>query len=768
MNRRALNSSNNSVSPWKGYLLVGLIFGLLAGIGFYSFQKGMNVHRNFAPLLDAVMQSKLEISRAHAVSTEMISGIQPHDFADFTAHLDSAIEDLQQIVEGDSSGQGKIVPLKNEDITGRVEKIQLSINELERLTQHWLKRKAKSAINTDYEEEHGAVYDDINARLNALFNSIQQIMKREERAFLQTRGLLLFIVISLCVLFWGIFYLYEREKKENFLALQRTNQRLSSLIGASPLAIVTLDGEGKVLSWSPAAERIFGWKEAEVIGKFNPTVPEAFGQKFLRDINEIINHLIPISMEVKCLKKDGSFADVRIFSAPVADENVATAAVLGIMEDISERIQLDEALKKSEEKFRNLFDSSRDAIVLISPKKGFTACNFAAQEMFGCANEEEFLKYSVIDLSPEFQPDGKSSQEKYWELIDLAVKGGSHFFEWLHKRLDGSEFYTSILLSRMEIADDIILQATIRDITEQKKAIEELETTKLDLENLFRSVDDMLIVIDDQFNLIRVNDTACRWFGVQEASEVLNRKCYEVFHQRKEICVDCPSQKAFASGKAVHLEKFSQGLQKYLYVSASPVFGSDGETVKVTEIARDITRRKETEKELQANEEKYRVLFESSADGILIADVEKRKFTHANRAICEMLGYSAEEILKLGIEDIHPKEALPQIIAEFEAQAREEKTMATDIPTLCKDGEIKIMDIGTVKTTLNGISCNVGFFRDISRRKKIEEEIKARMKEIEDFNNMAVDRELRMIELKEEINQLLTERGEMPRYQPVE
>jgi len=174
-------------------------------------------------------------------------------------------------------------------------------------------------------------------------------------------------------------------------------------------------------------------------------------------------------------------------------------------------------------------------------------------------------------------------------------------------------------------------------------------------------------------------------------------------------------------------------------------------------IARDITERKKSEEKIKESEEKYRSLFEASADGILIADIETKKFKFANSAICQMLGYNQDELLQMAIMDIHPKKDLSFVISEFEAQAKKEKILAEKIPCLRKDGSIFYADINTTQITLNGHRSNVGLFRDITERKKAEEELQRKNKDLERFNKLSVDRELKMIELKKKIIEMETE-----------
>ncbi|MBN1787437.1 MAG: PAS domain S-box protein [Sedimentisphaerales bacterium] len=120
----------------------------------------------------------------------------------------------------------------------------------------------------------------------------------------------------------------------------------------------------------------------------------------------------------------------------------------------------------------------------------------------------------------------------------------------------------------------------------------------------------------------------------------------------------------------------------------------------------------------------YKVLFESSPDGIAIAEVETMEFIHCNPALCRMLGYSEEELKGLGVKDIHTKEDLNWVVSEFQALARRKKTLARDIPFLRKDRTIVYADISATKALIDGKECNIGFFRDVTERRKTEEEFK--------------------------------------------
>jgi PAS domain S-box-containing protein len=139
--------------------------------------------------------------------------------------------------------------------------------------------------------------------------------------------------------------------------------------------------------------------------------------------------------------------------------------------EVADRQGTEQALRESEEKHRLLYETSRDAIMTLAPPTWrFISGNPATVQMFGAKNEEEFTSQRPWKLSPERQPDGRASAEKAIEMIETAMREGSHFFEWTHRRLNGEMFPATVLLSRIMLAGKAFLQATVRDIRSAGKA----------------------------------------------------------------------------------------------------------------------------------------------------------------------------------------------------------------------------------------------------------------------------------------------------------
>ncbi len=140
------------------------------------------------------------------------------------------------------------------------------------------------------------------------------------------------------------------------------------------------------------------------------------------------------------------------------------------------RKQEEETLRISALRYRLLFESSRDALMTLAPPSWkFTGANEAAVKLFGASSLAEFTALGPWDVSPERQPDGRPSGEKAQEMIVTVMRVGSHMFEWEHQRLGGQPFAANVLLTRMEVGEELFLQANVRDISERKKLESELK-----------------------------------------------------------------------------------------------------------------------------------------------------------------------------------------------------------------------------------------------------------------------------------------------------
>lgn len=138
-------------------------------------------------------------------------------------------------------------------------------------------------------------------------------------------------------------------------------------------------------------------------------------------------------------------------------------------------------------------------------------------------------------------------------------------------------------------------------------------------------------------------------------------------------------------------------------------------------IIEDITERVKVLEKLKESEERYRTLFEGAGEGILVTDIETKKFLYANPAICTLLGYSKNEMLGLSIMDVHPEWAIDDIISGIKYQTNYENNIITNVACKTKIGQIIYVNINTSQISFNNKKCIIGFFTDITEKKKSEE-----------------------------------------------
>ncbi len=173
---------------------------------------------------------------------------------------------------------------------------------------------------------------------------------------------------------------------------------------------------------------------------------------------------------------------------------IVIGSIVGVLsETIVERTN---ELRESEAKYRTMFDCPSDAIMLLD-EKGFLDCNNATLRIFGFSNKEDFLKMPTFQISPPYQLDGVDSRTATNIKIAKAFKKGTDHFEWVYRKNNGEDFYADVLLTALDFNGKQILQANVRDITEQKRA-QELHIENIRLENESKTKSEFLAAMSHE------------------------------------------------------------------------------------------------------------------------------------------------------------------------------------------------------------------------------------------------------------------------------
>ncbi len=209
--------------------------------------------------------------------------------------------------------------------------------------------------------------------------------------------------------------------------LQKTNQMLQAIIDASPLAIFTLDHDLRVTSWSPSAERIFGWSREEALGQYNPIVPEEKWDEFKALVSKVLSGVGYSDNEVKRRTKDGHAIYVNVSTEPLLDAHGNVVGAMGVIQDITKRKRAEEEVRESQQRLADIIEFLPDATLVIDKDGTVIAWNRALEAMTGVRAEEMLGKGNYEYALPFYG-------ERRPILIDLA----------LHPDLEREKEYTAI------------------------------------------------------------------------------------------------------------------------------------------------------------------------------------------------------------------------------------------------------------------------------------------------------------------------------------
>lgn len=310
-------------------------------------------------------------------------------------------------------------------------------------------------------------------------------------------------------------------------------------------------------------------------------------------------------VEFRIVRPDGSVRWIRTRTFPVHDSHGKLCRVAGFAEDITERRKTDDALGRSEAKFKALFEAAKDAILIVKEKR-FVDCNPSAEILFAC-QKADIVGRSPLDFSPPEQPDGRLSSDKAAEKMAAAMNGQPQSFGWRHMRLDGTAFDAELSLNRVITPEGEHLQAIIRDVTERKRVEEDLKLFRL----LVDESNDAIQVIDhDTMRFIDVNERACTSLGYTR-DELLTMRVPDIDPTVDEATHASVDDELRKSGRAIF-----QGLQRRKDGSTFPVEVSlrpvQLDRRYMVCAIRDVTERKQVESDLQKAHTRLRIALEES------------------------------------------------------------------------------------------------------------------------------------------------------------
>jgi len=323
--------------------------------------------------------------------------------------------------------------------------------------------------------------------------------------------------------------------------------------------------------------------------------------------------------------------------------------LVGVIRDITDRKRAEEELRTNQTKYKTLFDSAGDAIMLLTPEKGFTGGNPATIKLFGCRDEQEFTSNSPDKLSPEYQPDGSLSSVKAQQMMAIALEKGSHFFEWTHRRVNGEEFFATVLLTKMELMGKPVLQATVRNITESRKAEEVMRKLQNEQQIILDSVRAMIFYKDKENRLIRVNREFCDIMG-KTKEQLEGKSLFDLYPKEQAEAFWKDDKEVIATGKpklGILEPMLAHENTRWRLTDKIPYRNERGEIIGIIGFSVDITELQKTREKLEKEAEnamKFLQAVEASSIATIITSTEPA-ILYANPAWEKLTGYSEEEAI---------------------------------------------------------------------------------------------------------------------------
>jgi len=269
-------------------------------------------------------------------------------------------------------------------------------------------------------------------------------------------------------------------------ALRDTSSKLQLLVQSSPLAIITIDNARNVLSWNPAAQRIFGWSEEEILGHPMPTVPETYRDEFRSRHRTVLKGETFTNIERKALTKDGSIIEISLSVAAIKDAEGNINNAMSVISDITEHKRVQAKLRESEARFKAALENT--PIVVFNHDKALQytwihnsdlCFERPAEEIIGKTDEDLIAPEEASQLMDVKRQVLKSGISTRKEVRITFGKQASFFDLAIEPLKDDSGEIIGLTGIALDISNRIRTEETLRKYSEQLEELVQERTRQL-------------------------------------------------------------------------------------------------------------------------------------------------------------------------------------------------------------------------------------------------------------------------------------------------
>ncbi|OGN95223.1 MAG: hypothetical protein A2Y89_02425, partial [Chloroflexi bacterium RBG_13_51_18] len=510
------------------------------------------------------------------------------------------------------------------------------------------------------------------------------------------------------------------QRKQAEKALHDSEEKFSKAFHASPeiIAITTIKDD-KYLDINESYTYYTGYTREELLDRtvdstsiWNKPGDRAEMLQILEEQGGIRNK------EYEFRTKSGEIR-TRLFSAEpitIGGEKCLLSASI----DITERKQMEEALKSSEEKYRELISTSLDGIISMDSKMKITIWNQGAETIFGYT-EEEMLGQNIFKIVPENVRESMLGKSSNMAEADLSPSM-NHAFESIGQKKDGTIIPIDLSLTSQKVDGKFVATAIMRDISERKRMEETLADEAIRRRILIEQSSDGIVIIDQNGKVYDVNRRFADMLGyTMEEALKLNIWDWD-FQWTPEVLLEKIKNVNSDGDHFTTLHKRKDGTVYDVDISTNGATFAGQKLVFC--VCRDISERTLIEKALRESEEKFSLAFNASPHMIIITDVTDGKYIEVNDAFVNCTGYTREEFIGHNVSEFdlwdkpEEMEKMTRLVQEHGRFRNEEYDFRT------KSGEIRTWLCSADVVSIGGQMRMLAVAVDITERKNTQEALR--------------------------------------------
>jgi PAS domain S-box-containing protein len=440
-----------------------------------------------------------------------------------------------------------------------------------------------------------------------------------------------------------------------------SNARLQATLASINDGFMALDQHLVITYFNRTAQEMVGLAAEEVVGRHVFDVfTQARGSIFEETYARVLSEGVPVSFETYF----GPAPYTNWYDVSVYPQEGGLTVYFRVT---TERKQAQEALQVARDHYQTLFDNAGDAIFIHDTEGCFLEVNQVACQRLGYTREE-LLQMTPLDLNDPANPP------RLPERMAMLRESGRVLFDTVHRRRDGTTFPVEIAARLVDYHGQTAVLSVARDITERKRAEAALRWEQTLVDTLMEQVPDRIYFKDLRSHFIRVNHAMSEYVGLDSPNDAVGRTDFDFFadEHAKEAYAD--EKHIIRTGESIvnkeEKEVLSDGRVHWALTTKLPLYDAEGQMMGTCGISRDITERKEMNRQLQTKTDELERFFTVALDLLCIADTDGH-FRRVNKAWEAVLGYTAQELEgRRFLDFVHPDDldATLAVMAELDAQ----------------------------------------------------------------------------------------------------